>query len=59
MKLETKQWHKVTSGKLDDLGKYFTSKDVMLLEALFREEHEIQQDELEAIMGKALPVSEG
>lgn len=59
-KLEAKQWKKVTPGLLDDLRGYFGAKDMQFLEALFREYHDIDQAELDAIMGKAVPVaSEG
>lgn len=59
MTLTDKQWHKVSVGTFDDLGKFFTAKDMAFLEHLYREEHEINQDEVDAIAGKALPVSEG
>ena len=57
--LEPKQWKKVTPGMLDDMGAYFTSKDIQVLEALFRDYHEVNPDELEAIVGKAVPVASG
>jgi hypothetical protein len=59
-KLKPEQWKKVTPGMLDDIKAYFGAKDMQVLEALFREYHDINPDELDAIMGKAVPVaSEG
>jgi hypothetical protein len=53
------KWRKVVPGMLDDLGAVFKGKDMMALEAIFREMHEVTPTELEAITGKALPVSGG
>lgn len=53
------KWKKVGAGMLDDMGAYFTTKDVQVLEAIYRDMHEIMPSELDAIMGKALPVSGG
>lgn len=53
------KWRKVTPGMLDDLGAFFKPKDLGVLEALYRDATEVMPSELEAIMGKALPVSEG
>lgn len=53
------KWRKVTPGLLDDIGAFFTAKDVGALEAVFRQMHEVTPAELEAITGKALPVSGG
>lgn len=53
------KWRKVAAGMLDDLGTYFKAKDVAVLEAIYRENHEVLQSEVEAIVGKALPVSGG
>lgn len=57
--LTAKQWKKVAADTLDDMGALFTARDCMVLEALYRDEHEVSQDEVDAIVGKALPVSEG
>lgn len=54
----TAKWRKVTPGDLEDLSQYFTAKDVVVLQALYRELHEVDPAEVEAIVGKALPVSE-
>ncbi len=53
------KWKKVAGGTLEDLGTYFKAKDVLALEALYREYHEVMPAELDAIVGKAVPVSEG
>ncbi len=53
------KWKKVTGGMLDDMGAYFKAKDVVALEAIFRDWHEVMPSELEAITGGALKVSEG
>ena len=52
------KWKKNTAGMLDDMGAIFTSKDVLALEAIYRDYHEVIPDEVEAIAGKAVPVSE-
>ncbi len=53
------KWKKVTPADFDEgLGKYFTAKDIVVLEALYREYHDVTKDELDKITGKALPVSE-
>lgn len=51
-------WKKATPEMFDDMSKYFTAKDTAVLEALYREYHEITVAELDAIVGKALPVAE-
>ncbi len=54
------KWLTPKVGQFDhDMAKYFSAKDCQVLEAIYREYHEVTQAELEAIMGKALPVSEG
>lgn len=53
------KWRKVSAVDLEDLGAFFTAKDVAVLEDVFRTNHEVMPAELEAIVGKALPVSEG
>ena len=54
------KWHKVKPGQFDDgFSKLFTAKDKQVLEALFRDFHEVLNSELDAIVGKALPVSAG
>lgn len=57
--VEGVKWKKITGGMLDDLGTYFKAKDILALEAIYREYHEVVPAELEAITGKAVPVSEG
>ena len=53
------KWYTPKPGQFDqDMAKYFTTKDCQILEALYREYHEITTAELEAITGKMLPVSE-
>ncbi len=55
---EGTKWKKPTPGQFDhEMAKYFTAKDCQILEAIYREYHEVTQAELEAITGKALPVS--
>lgn len=52
------KWSTPKPGQFDqDMAKYFTTKDCQVLEALYREYHEVTQAELEAITGKMLPVS--
>lgn len=41
----------------EGLSTFFTAKDVVILEAIYREFHELNSDELEAIVGKGLEVS--
>lgn len=53
------KWKDNSAGLLDDLGTYFTSKDVGVLQGIFRNFHEVSEDELNDIVGKALPVSAG
>lgn len=54
----TATWKKATPGLFDDdMAKFFTAKDCQVLEALYRDYHEITQVELDAIVGKALPVA--
>jgi len=53
------KWKKVTAGMLDEIGEYFRAKDLLALEAIYRTNHEVIPSELEAITGKAVPVSEG
>ena len=53
------KWKTPKPGDFDEFGKYFTPKDVAVMEAIFREFHEVTDEELKAITGKALPVSEG
>ena len=51
------KWRKVTPVDLEDLGQYFKTKDVAVLEAIYRESNEVIPSELDAITGKALPVT--
>lgn len=51
------KWKKATPEMLEDLGKYFRTKDVLALEAYYREFHEVMPGELDAISGKAVPVA--
>lgn len=53
------KWKKVTLPQLEDLGTFFKAKDVQALEAIYRDYHEMVPSEIEAIVGKAVPVSEG
>lgn len=53
------KWRKVTPDILEDFGAYFTPKDAQVLEALYRDANELLPSELDAIVGKALPVSAG
>lgn len=57
MALESKAWKKAQPGQFDDLGTYFTAKDIAVLQHIFCENHEVKESELDAIMGKGLPVS--
>ncbi len=53
------KWFAPKPGQLDqEMSKFFTSKDCQILEALYREYHEVTQAELASITGKMLPVSE-
>jgi predicted phosphoribosyltransferase len=56
--LPTAKWKKPGPGQLDDIDSFFTPKDWMALESIYRELHEITPAELEAITGKAVPLSE-
>lgn len=51
------KWKKPAPGQFDEMHVYFTAKDCQVLEALYREYHEVTQEELESITGKPLPVS--
>lgn len=52
-------WYKPKPGQFDhEMGKYFTTKDVQVLENYYREYHEVSQAELDNITQTALPVSE-
>jgi len=54
------KWKKVTVQFLDEsFDDMFNAKDVGILQAIYRELHEVNDKEIDAIMGKALPVSEG
>lgn len=53
------KWRKVNASDFEDgLKTFFTAKDVMVLEALYREYHEVSTEELEIITGKGKAVSE-
>jgi hypothetical protein len=54
----TAKWRKVKPEDLDNLADFFTAKDLMVLEQIYREYHEVTKQELDDIVGKALPVSE-
>ena len=56
---EGTKWKKATQESLDSLAEFFTAKDCQVLESLYRDYHEVTQKELEAITGKALPVTGG
>lgn len=51
------KWKKVKPVDLDDLSIYFKPKDMTALENIYRQYHELGESELEAITGKAIPVS--
>lgn len=53
------KWYKPKPGEFEELSKLFTAKDVEVLKVIFKELHEVSRDEVDAIRGKALPVSEG
>ena len=54
----TVKWKKVDPASFTEgLDSFFTAKDVQILEALYREYHEVSQQSLDDIMGKAIPVS--
>ncbi len=53
------KWKKVSAGAMEDLAQFFRAKDLLALEAIYREYHEVIPAELEAITGKAVPLSEG
>ena len=52
------KWKKVKAGDLDDVGTVFTSKDIQALEAIFRDYHEVMPSEIDAIMGKAIDLTQ-
>lgn len=53
------KWKKVTPMDFDEgLKKYFTAKDVMFLEGLYRDYHDISQADMDKIVGKVKVVSE-
>lgn len=53
------EWMPLTQAELDaDWAKYFNAKDSAMLQALYREYHEISDEEIEAVVGKAVVVSE-
>lgn len=58
--LATAKFRKVTMQDLDgdNYDDLFTPRDHNLLVQLYREYHEVTQEEVDKIMGKALPVSE-
>jgi hypothetical protein len=51
------KWKTVTPEDLDDLSEFFTSKDLMILQQIFVEFHEVTKQELDDIVGKAVPVA--
>jgi|ERR1041385_4699221 hypothetical protein len=52
------KWKDTDPGDLEDnYDKYFTAKDDAVLSAIYRKLHEVSADEIEAIAGKALPIS--
>jgi hypothetical protein len=54
------KWIKAAPGTMDErFSELFTAKDAAFLENQYRELHEISEAEVEAIAGKALPVSRG
>lgn len=56
--LQTAQWKKVDRVWLDqNFSELFNVKDGKILESLYRQFHEVNDEEIEQIAGKALPVS--
>lgn len=54
------KWRKVTPQVLDETYKdLFTAKDHQLLVALYRQYHDVSDEEIKAISGKVQTVSEG
>lgn len=51
------RWTDSTPEVLVEIGKYFTTKDIAILEKIFRDWHEVSDKDADAIAGKALPVS--
>lgn len=57
------KWRKCTVAELDDedgthrFGKLFTAKDTALLRRFYRDWHQLSENEIEAIAGKAQEVS--
>ncbi len=52
------KWTKADPAEMDaQFDKIFAAKDVAVLEHMYREFHEVSEAEVEAIAGKALPVS--
>ncbi len=54
------KWKELNAMDIDmEYDKLFGGKDSQVLEAVYRQYHEVSQSEVDAIVGKALPVSEG
>lgn len=52
------KWKKVTVADFEEgFGKFFSTKDMMALEAIYRDYHDLSKEELDAIVGKVKPVA--
>lgn len=52
------KWRKVTVADFEEgFSAFFNAKDMMMLEALYREYHDLTKEELDAITGKGKPVA--
>lgn len=52
------KWRKVSVADFEEgVGKFFNVKDMMVLEQLYRDYHDLTKGELDAITGKAMPVA--
>lgn len=59
LRAEAVKWRRVTEQDLDsNFDEWFDAKDYAMMLDLFRQHHEISQDEVAAISGKVLEVSE-
>lgn len=56
---EGTKWRKPTHDQFVDHDEYFTAKDWAVLESIYSDYHEVSAEEIEAISGKAVPLSEG
>lgn len=55
---EKTKWKKVSMEYMDEhFQTVFTPKDIVVLEKMYRDFHDVSQDEVDAIVGKAIPVA--